>query len=518
MEATEVRPLLEMRGISKTFPGVQALSDMTLSVMPGEIHGLVGKNGAGKSTLMAVLMGLIQPDAGTLVIDGRQFTSMTPTVALEAGVAYVPQRINLMTSLTVAENILAGVMPTDRFGFVRWDEAFRDAAQRLEKLGLNLDVYQRVEGLSVAEQTLLAISKALFSNARLIILDEPTAALPRPDINRLFGFVRSLKDRGVAFIYISHHLEEVFEICDKVTVLRNGRLVDTYPISEIDTPGLIRAMVGENVEEYQRKTESKIGKPVLELKNLVRRGHYENVNLSVCAGEVVGIAGLEGCGASALAKSLFGLDRRGLGEVTINGKPYTATNPSEALAQGLAYLPQDRYLYGLVGGRPVRENVTYTVLDRLCALLGFVKRNKEREIVAEYIKKLGIVTPSQEQLARLLSGGNQQKVVFAKLAATKPAVLVLHEPTQGIDVHAKTDIYKIVSELSAEGVAILIISSEVRELLGVCDRILVMYKGQIRQEFRVGDPNTTPQNILLAIEGANTCSETAASPNLSLIG
>ncbi|NLG70701.1 MAG: sugar ABC transporter ATP-binding protein [Chloroflexi bacterium] len=519
MEESEVRPLLEMRGISKVFPGVQALSDMTLSVMPGEIHGLVGKNGAGKSTLMAVLMGLIQPDSGTMVIDGRQFTAMTPAQALEAGVAYVPQRINLMTSLTVAENILAGQMPTDRFGFVRWDEAFKDAAERLEKLGLKLDVYQRVEGLSVAEQTLLAISKALFSNARLIILDEPTAALPRPDINRLFGFVRSLKDRGVAFIYISHHLEEVFEICDNVTVLRNGRLVGTYPINEIDTAGLIRAMVGEDVEEYQRKkTDGRVGEPVLELKNMVRRGHYEDVNLTVRKGEVVGIAGLEGCGASALAKSLFGLDRRGLGEVTIKGKPYTATNPSEALAQGLAYLPQDRYLYGLVGGRPVRENITYTVLDRLCALFGFVRLNKEREIVAQYIEKLGIVTPSQEQAAALLSGGNQQKVVFAKLAATKPDVLVLHEPTQGIDVHAKTDIYQIVSELSEDGIAILIISSEVRELLGVCDRILVMYQGKIHQEFRVGDPNTTPQNILLAIEGANTCSETAVSPNLSLIG
>jgi ABC-type sugar transport system ATPase subunit len=504
MEAFATRPLLEMKDISKAFPGVQALSGMTLTVIPGEIHGLVGKNGAGKSTLMAILMGMIQHDTGTLVIDGEQMEAMTPSIALDAGIAYVPQRINLMSSLSVAENILSGSMPVDRLGFVQWKEAFRDAKDRLEKLGLSLDVYQRVEGLSVAEQTMLAIAKALFSNAKLIILDEPTAALPRLDIDRLFGFVRSLKNNGVAFIYISHHLEEVFEICDNVTVLRNGNLIGTYQVKDIDTAGLIHAMVGEEVKEYHRNsTHIQSTEPVFELNNLARRGHYENVNLSMHKGEVVGIAGLEGCGASALAKTLFGLDRQGIGTVLVQGKKYTATNPSEAISQGFAYLPQDRYLYGLVGGRPVRENVTYTILEKLTNLFGLVNQKNERAIVAEYIKKLGVVTPSQEQEARLLSGGNQQKVVFAKLAATKPTVLLLHEPTQGIDVQAKVDIYQIVNELSAQGVAILIISSEVRELLGVCDRILVMYNGQIRKEFIVGDNASTPQNILLAIEGGN---------------
>jgi ABC-type sugar transport system ATPase subunit len=508
MDKVEAQPLLQMKGISKAFPGVQALSYMDLSVTPGEIHGLVGKNGAGKSTLMAVLMGLQQPDTGEITMDGRTLSAMTPQMALEAGIAYVPQRINLMTSLTVAENILTGDMPVNKLGFVDWKEVYSDAQNRLEKLGLKLNVYQRVEGLAVAEQTMLAIAKALFGNAKLIILDEPTAALPRPDIDRLFGFVRSLKNSGVAFVYISHHLEEVFEICDNVTVLRNGSLIATYPVKEITTAGLIQAMVGEAVKDYEReREEQKQATPVLEIDNLVRRGHYENVTLTIGKGEVVGIAGLEGCGASALARGLFGLDRMGIGKVCINGKPYKVNDPSDAINQGLAYLPQDRYLYGLVGGRPVRENITYTILDRISRLLGLINQPKERELVRAYVEKLGIVTPSQEQEARLLSGGNQQKVVFAKLAATRPAVLLLHEPTQGVDVQAKVDIYQIVADLSNEGVAIMIISSEVRELLGVCDRILVMYEGQIRHEFKVGEPGATPQNILLAIEGGEPCIE-----------
>jgi ABC-type sugar transport system ATPase subunit len=351
---------------------------------------------------------------------------------------------------------------------------------------------------------MLAIAKALFSNAKLIILDEPTAALPRPDIDRLFGFVRSLKAHGAAFIYISHHLEEVFEICDRVTVMRNGRLVETRPVKGLDTAGLIRLMVGEDVQDFSRsRNELLQDAPVMEVRNLVRRGHYEEISFSIRRGEVLGLAGLEGCGASELAKGLFGLERRGLGEIRVNGKLFNAHNPKEALDQGVAYLPQDRYLYGLVGLRPVRENVTYPILDRLARVLGLVNEDKEKVLVQDYVQSLGIVTPTQEQMVSLLSGGNQQKVVFAKLAATKPAVLVLHEPTQGIDVHAKLDIYRIISELSAQGVAVLIISSEVRELLGICDCIMVMYGGKITSTFKVGEMETTPENILLAIEGGN---------------
>ena len=504
MDAKTTQPLLVMTEINKAFPGVQALQDVNLSIEEGEVHGVVGKNGAGKSTLMAILMGILPADRGTISIGGHVYTTWTPQEALNSGVAYVPQRINMMNPLTVAENIHAGEMPINRFGFINWHQVYTDAEDRLNKLGLHLDVRQRVEGLRSPEQTMLAIAKALFSNAKLIILDEPTAALPRPDIDRMFGFVRSLKDHGVAFIYISHHLEEVFEICDRVTVLRNGQLIATRAVSDLDTTSLIRLMVGEDVKGFEREWvgQSHDG-VVLEIKDLVRRGRYENVNLTVNRGQVVGLAGLEGSGASTLGMALFGLERRGLGQVLVEGIPFTAKSPQEALQQGIAYLPQDRYLYGLVGARPVRENITYPILNRLLRFLGFLNLDKEKEIVQEYIRELGIVTPSPEQTVSLLSGGNQQKVIFAKLAATKPKVLVLHEPTQGIDVHAKVDIYRIVSELAAQGVAVLIISREVRELLGNCDEIKVMYDGQITRTFKVGDPQSTPENILLAIEGGN---------------
>ncbi len=502
METALTHSILQMQGISKEFPGVQALSNANIEVFDGEIHGLVGKNGAGKSTLMAVLMGLQQPDSGKLIINGNEFSAVSPHAALEAGVAYVPQHVSMMDSLTVAENILAGEMPTNKWGFVDWVHVFEDADQRLKKLGLDLDVHARVEGLGVAEQTMLAIAKALFSNAKLIILDEPTAALPRADIDRLFGFIRSLKAHGVAFIYISHHMEEVFEICDRVTIMRNGQVVATKGINELDMAELIRLMVGENVKDFERAS-TVLPEEVLAVKGLTRRGHYENINLTVRKGEVVGISGLEGSGTSALGMALFGLERAGIGEIVVNGKPYTAASPGEALNQGVAYLPQDRYRFGLVGVRPVRENVTYTIIKQLLMTLGVINAPQEKKVVQEYIQELGVICPSQEQRVNLLSGGNQQKVVFAKLAATHPSVLVLHEPTQGIDVRAKTDIYRIVDRLSAQGVGVIIISTEVRELLGVCDRILVMYEGQITCEFQSGDPQTTPENILIAIEGGS---------------
>lgn len=493
--------VLHMQNVTKTFPGVQALQGVDIEVYQGEIHGLVGKNGAGKSTLVKVLMGLQELDSGAVQINGHHFTRISSSEALQAGIAYVPQQVNMMDSLTVAENILAGNMPKNRFGLVDWASVYNEAEDRLKKLGLNLDVRKPVEGLRVAEQTMLAIAKALFSNAKLIILDETTAPLPRADINQLFEFVHLLKSKGIAFIYISHHLEEVFEICDRVTIMRDGRVVETLPINELDMPKLTKLIVGEDVREYERESSCKSGEIVLEIKDLSRRGYYENINLSIEKGEIVGLSGLQGCGAEALAAGLFGLETRGMGTVTICEKPFSGKNPKQALDQGLALLPQNRYRFGLVGLRPVRENITYTILEQLSNFLGMIKNSSEKDIVNKYIDELGIVTPGQEQFVRLLSGGNQQKVVFAKLASAKPAVLVLHEPNAGIDVRAKQDIFRIIDDLACEGHAILIISSEVREMMGICDRILVMYQGRITHEFKKGSSNTTPQNILQAIEG-----------------
>ena len=503
METKQPTTILDMCGISKQFPGVLALSDVNLNVVEGEIHGIVGKNGAGKSTLMAVLMGLTRPDSGVMTINGHRFTQMSTHEAMEAGVALVPQHVNLMDSLTVAENILAGEMPLNNLGLVDWKRVFEDADERLKKLGLKMDVTSRVEGIGVAEQTMLAIAKALFSNAKLIILDEPTAALPRADIDRLFAFIRLLKEQHVAFIYISHHMEEVFEICDRVTVMRNGSVVSTREIKGLTMAELVRLMVGEDLKDYERSSAI-IDEIVLAVEGLTRRGRYEDVNLYLRKGEIVGISGLEGSGPSSLALALFGLERAGIGSINLKGHPYTATNPQEAMAQGLAYLPQDRYRFGLIGLRPIRENITYTILRKLINSFGLIDAGREKKIAQQYIDDLGVICQTYEQPVSSLSGGNQQKVVFAKLAATQPSVLVLHEPTQGIDVRAKMDIYRIIDELSKKGVSIIIVSSEVRELLGVCDRILVMYEGRVTHEFRAGEKETKPENILLAIEGEST--------------
>ena len=492
--------LLDMRGISKSYPGVQALEDADFSVRRGEIHGLVGKNGAGKSTLMGVLMGIREADSGTIAIEGETLRHASPQTMLDAGISYVPQHINLLNTLTVAENILVGNLPKNRFGLVDWKAVNEDSQARLSRLGLKLDVRQLVEGLSVAERTMLAIAKALFNNARLIILDEPTAALTRVDIDLLFSFVRAQQQQGVAFIYISHHLEEVFEICDRVTVMRDGRIVGTRAIDEIDVPDLVHMMVGGGVKEYER--DSTAGREVVfEASNLSRRGAYEDVNFALRQGEVVGISGLQGSGVDELAQGLFGLERLGVGEVYVGGDAYRPDSPKAAFEAGVAYLPQDRHRYGLIQLRSVRENVTYSVLDRLVGRLGVLLRKDEHELTEEYIDKLGIVTPGPEQRTLLLSGGNQQKVVFAKLAATQPTVLILHEPTQGVDVQAKVDIFNIINDLSTQGVATMIISSEVRELIGLCDRIFVMCGGRITREFSRAADDMKPEDILLAIEG-----------------
>ncbi|MDP6526283.1 MAG: sugar ABC transporter ATP-binding protein [Kiritimatiellia bacterium] len=493
--------ILKMEGMCQAFPGVQALEEVGLEVYKGEVLGLVGKNGAGKSTLVRILMGLQTPDAGTITIDGKSYERMASSAALQAGVAYVPQIVNVMDSLSVAENILAGDMPVSRLGLVDWKEVYREAESRLARLGLNLDVRKPAEGLKVAEKTMLAIAKALFGDTKLIILDECTAPLPHADIELLFDFIKSLEGQGVAFIYISHHLEEVFEICDRVTVLRDGLGAGTYQVADLDMDKLAHLIAGEDVKEYERFASAIKDRPVLKIEGLTRRGSYEDIDLVLHEGEVVGLSGLQGCGAEDLAAGLFGMERRGVGSVTINGRPLTARNPKEAFSQGLALLPQDRNKYGMVGLRPVRENVTYTVLDRIRNFLGVIWRKKEESIVDGYIESLGIKTPSREELVRQLSGGNQQKVVFAKLAAVGPSVLVLHEPTTGVDIRAKQDIFKIVDDLASKGSAILVISSKAREQAGICDRVIVMYKGRIVKEFHKGDSGMTPENIVRAIEG-----------------
>jgi len=496
--------LVEMKGVTKEFPGVRALKNVDFRLRSGgELRGLVGKNGAGKSTLMNVLTGVYPFDAGEIVIRGRRFARITTSQSRQMGIACVHQHSQLIGPLSIAENVFCGSLPTSRFGLVDWDQVFRDAEERLGRLGLSIDVRRKVEGLSVAERQIIEIAKALFADSQVIILDEATAPLPKHEVELLFSFVRRQRERGAAFVYISHYLEEIFELCENVTVMRDGANIGDYPVKELNQPTLIRLISGTEVERFHHAPAGASAIPVLKIAGLCRRDSYQDVNFTLSKGEILGLTGLEGSGKDALGRGLFGLEPLGEGEVLLEERPYRAKDPREALDQGLAYLPRDRHGYGIVGLRSVKENVTLPILSRMRNALGLLASAREEGLVSEQIDRLDIKTPSMAQPVQFLSGGNQQKVVFAKLVSAKPKVLFLDEPTQGVDVQAKTEIMKIIDRLSREEkVATVVISDEIRELLDLCDRILVMFKGAIVAEFSTSDPSTTVERILQAVEGA----------------
>jgi ABC-type sugar transport system ATPase subunit len=489
-----------MAGISKVFPGVRALEDVSFSVMLGEVHAVVGKNGAGKSTLMHVLMGLYPPDAGDIRIGGKTFSRLTTSEAKAAGIALVAQHAQFVPGLSIAENVFIGAMPRSRGGFIDWPRLYREAAERLGRFGLDIDVRRLMENTTVAERQMIEIARALFAEASVIILDEPTAPLPKHDVAKLFEFVRRQKARGSAFVYISHYLEEIFDVADRVTVLRNGRVTGTAAIADISQAELIRLISGVNVERY-RRPPGVAGKPVLELRGLARANAYRDVTLTLHAGEVVGLTGLEGSGPGALARGLFGLEPLGSGAAIIAGKPYAARHPSQALAHKVAYLPRDRHGLGIVAMRSVKDNASLAVLDRLQSIFGPISAKRERKLVQTYIDALGIKTPSMATAVENLSGGNQQKVVVAKLAATEPRVFILDEPTQGVDVEAKVEILRIIDEMSKRGVAVAVVSDELAELMDISDRIVVFYRGRIVREFRKDKAEFGAERLLAAIEG-----------------
>lgn len=492
---------VEMRNIVKTFPGVRALDDVSFQVRTGEIHALVGKNGAGKSTLMQILTGLYPQDSGEVFVAGQRVERMTTARAKEVGIALVAQHAKFVPGLSVAENIFTGALPRTTTGFVDWRRLNREAHTRLRQFGLEIDVRRTMESLTVAERQLIEIARALFSAASVIILDEPTAPLPKHDVQLLFSFVRAQQERGASFIYISHYLEEVFEIADRVTILRNGQRVEVMPITEVTQAKLVNLISGVDVDRYCRQSSGQQANPVLQIERLSRIGVYEDISLALHAGEIVGLTGLEGSGNGALAQALFGLASLGEGSVRLNDRPYAPVNPQEALRAGVAYLPRDRHGLGLVGMRSVRDNVSMSIIHQLVNKVGFIRRRQERSLVEGYIAALGIKTPGMNQVVENLSGGNQQKAVVAKLVATRPQILILDEPTQGVDVQAKVEILRIIDELTRDGVAVAIVSDELAELTNMCDRILVFYRGRIVREFRKGIDEMTPPEVLAAIEG-----------------
>lgn len=505
-------PLVLMRDIVKVFPHVTALKGVDFEVRTGEIHGLVGKNGAGKSTLVSILTGTLQADQGEIVLGGEIVVGgeivphWSSARAIKAGIVLVPQNLKLFHALSVGENLFAGRPPRDGLGFVKWSRLYAEAQERLQQLGLDLDVRAPVEGLTVMQLQMLAIAKALFAEAKLVVLDEPTAPLDKIEIRRLFDFVHRLHGQGVTFVYISHYLEEIFDICDRVTVLTDGLKVGTYAVRELNQGQLIRHIGGAELRAFKREAATdreRRERPVLQLEGLTRPGAYEDVHLVVHEGEILGLTGLEGSGKDKLAPALFGLEPLGAGKVLLDGRPILPRNPSEALKLGIAYLPRDRRRYGIVGIRSLRENVTLPILRALIGRMGFLSLTREESLIKAHIDALGIVTPGLDEPVEFLSGGNQQKVVFAKLASTEPRVLVLHEPTQGVDIKSKVEIFEIIDQLSRRGVGVLFVSDEIQEMLNICDAILVMNRGRITHMFRTGDPGATTHSILEAIEGAD---------------
>lgn len=473
------QPLLVLRGIAKAFPGVQALAGVSLELWPGEVHALVGENGAGKSTLIKIAAGVYLPDAGEILFEGRPVRLHSPRDAAALGIAVIHQEPYLFPTLSVLENLFMGFQPRRRLlGLLDWPAMVRRAREVLQALGVALPLEVPAGELRAAQQQLLQIARALLQDARVLIMDEPTSSLSQKEVATLFEIVRRLRARGVGILYITHRLEEVFALADRVTVLRDGRLVGTFPVATV-TPGtLIAHMVGRELTHLFPHTPRPPGPVLLRVHGLGRRGLFEGISLEVRAGEIVGLAGLVGAGRSEVAQAIFGLLPPETGFVEVDGRRLAPRAPWEAMAAGIVYLPEDRHRQGMVAPMSVRANLTLTVLHRL-ARLGFVDRRAEDALVRSYQARLRIRAASLEQPIGTLSGGNQQKVIVARGLAARPRVLILDEPTRGIDVGTKAEIHRLMDELAAQGMGILLISSELPEILGMSDRILVMRAGRL---------------------------------------
>jgi ribose transport system ATP-binding protein len=477
---------LEMIGISKQFPGVRALSDVSVAVEEGEVHALLGENGAGKSTLMKILAGALPMDAGEIRLFGRRVHLDHPLAAMRRGIAMIYQEFNLVPTLSAAENVFLGREPRFPGGLVDYREMRRRTEELLAQLGVHLPPTTPTELLSVAQQQMVEIAKAVSQDARIIAMDEPSAALTEHELESLFQLIRRLKSQSVSVVYISHRLDEVFEICDRATVLRDGQKIDTRPVSDWSRDDIIRAMVGrEIVEQYPRESR-KPGEVVLEVRGLRRKGVLEKIDLTVRRGEIVGLAGLVGAGRTELARCLFGADPIDSGEIRLNGRAATIRSPREAIRRGIGMLTEDRKALGLVVGMVVRENCTMANLGAVTRA-GFVRGRRERSAAVGLVDRLAIRTPSVDQTVANLSGGNQQKVVLAKWLFTQSKVLIFDEPTRGIDVGAKVEIYNLMNRLAAQGVGVVMISSDLPEVLGMSDRIVVMRGGRIAGEIAASE-------------------------------
>jgi rhamnose transport system ATP-binding protein len=490
--------LVELRGIGKSYGGVQAVADVSFAIRPASVHALVGENGAGKSTLVKILTGVVHPDEGELLIDGEPQRVGDPQTAHRLGIVAMYQEPTVFRDLTVAENVFAGRHPRSRLGTVDWGAMEAEASSILSELGVDFDADTPVRGLGVADRQLLEIAKALSSSARLLIMDEPTAALSPHEAENLFATVRRLCERGVAIVFVSHRLEEVSAIADTVTVLRDGRHVATRPAAELPHGEIVRLMVGRSLDALFPKEQAEIGDVVLHAEGLTRRGVFSNISFELRRGEIVGLAGFVGSGRTEVARAIFGIDPLDAGRLWIEGRTFRPRSPRAALRRGLAYLPEDRLQQGLVQPMSIAENASLAVLPELTPG-GFLRPLRERALARRFMEQLRIKATSPAQVVRSLSGGNQQKVVLAKWLAAEPRILLLDEPTHGVDVGTKADVHRTISHLAAEGMTILLISSELLEILGMSDRVLVMREGRLVAELSRAE--ATEERVIQAAAG-----------------
>lgn len=476
--------ILTLKNITKEFPGVKALDDVTINIERGTIHGLVGENGAGKSTLIKVLAGIYQPNKGEIILDGKPCRFNSPIEARRAGISVVHQEIKLAEPLSVAENMFLGNVQLKN-GLVDWKGMRRRAREIVEDLGMDIDINAQVSSLTVAKKQIVEIMHAINNNSRILIMDEPSAVLTDRELEVMFRIVKQLRDEGITIIYISHRLDEIFGLCSNVSVLRDGCHIDTIPVASVDRQGLINMMVGREMGQEYPKEVGNVGGTILEVKNL-SRDILQDISFEVKSGEVFGISGLVGAGRTELARAILGIDKPESGEVYVRGKKVHYRTFADAIRDGLGLIPEDRKLQGLVQIMSVKRNTTLVNMKRVLRA-GVISSSLEEKLSKEYADKLHVVTPSMETEVQYLSGGNQQKVVIAKWLFQNSEILFLDEPTRGIDVGAKAEIYRLINRMAKEGKTIIMISSEMPELLGMCDRIMVMHEGHKMGELNAAE-------------------------------
>ena len=494
-----MEPILQVKHISKVFPGVKALTDVTADFYPGEVHTLVGENGAGKSTLIKIISGVYTPTEGEVILEGKKMDFHTPGQAIDAGITVIHQELSIANHLSVAENIFLGCEPKKKNGLLDRKKMERDAQEVLDFMKVDLKATALAGRLNAAQQQMIEIAKVITKNSKVVIMDEPTSSLSEKEIDALFTQVKMLKEKNVAIIYITHRLKELTEICERVTVLRDGCKVDTMMVADVTEKDIVASMVGREMGDYYNKEEHTRGREMLRVENLCQKGVFENISFTAYAGEIVGFSGLVGAGRTEVMEAIFGATKIDSGKIFVEGKEVQIHNPREAIALNIGLVTEDRRRTGLLLKKKIKENIALPSLPNHCRKGGFLDDKWETEVSEDYMKKLKIKAPNIHTILNTLSGGNQQKVILARWLLTKPEYLILDEPTRGIDIGTKIDIQKLVLKLASEGMSVTFISSETDEMLRTCSRLIVMRDRKVVGE--LSDKELSQSMIMNTIAG-----------------